>query len=437
MVEAETNLSSLREATSLVARRLGYAEEYARVWIVREAAGDRIKAQGRTIEGWDVSILPAAWRGAIDWNAGTLKFLEEVVNNVELCLDGLVTAALLPAPRDNAAGREGWWAPQLYAWMIGGELSGLTPEMGPKILPAERELTRKIRAGLMTPWDRSKPDEPKQVGRTAIVNVWGELINSPAPKNGCIIFCADQGRRVFPRLDWLREEAERYAAEVRAGLTKLNDLIALDEANRTDWTRFVELVALIGGNLENFTPEEAAAVRLVNGFDYSSVQGNAKLRPALQEAKKSRRRIGDRLVEAVRADQLEIKGRKVSDLTVVVTIPASLVTADLIWSLLRSSELVIGDQHYVDVQIGPPESPEEEPEAPGPKPGGSPKQQAMCEGAKNILNNDRRRPKPQGRNAAIARMLIKQREFKDYKPATIEDYIRLEVREWEKRNPGK
>jgi hypothetical protein len=61
----------------------------------------------------------------------------------------------------------------------------------------------------------------------------------------------------------------------------------------------------------------------------------------------------------------------------------------------------------------------------------------MCEAAKNILKNDRRRPKPQGRNAAIARMLIKQREFKDYKPTTIEDYIRSEVRGWEKSNPGK
>jgi hypothetical protein len=62
----------------------------------------------------------------------------------------------------------------------------------------------------------------------------------------------------------------------------------------------------------------------------------------------------------------------------------------------------------------------------------------MCKAARDILNNDRRRPKPQGRNAAIARMLIKQkREFKDYKLATIEDYIRAEVREWEKKNSGK
>jgi hypothetical protein len=73
---------------------------------------------------------------------------------------------------------------------------------------------------------------------------------------------------------------------------------------------------------------------------------------------------------------------------------------------------------------------------PGRKPGVRPKQQAMCAAATNILDNDRRRPKPQGRNRALARMLIKQEDFKDYKLETIEDYIRSEVRGWEKKNPG-
>jgi hypothetical protein len=98
-----------REAVSLVVLRLEYTEEYARVWITREAAGDRIKARGKTIEGWDVSILPAAC-GVIDWDAGALRFPEQVIDNVELCLDGLVTAARLPAPKGNAAGWEGWSA---------------------------------------------------------------------------------------------------------------------------------------------------------------------------------------------------------------------------------------------------------------------------------------------------------------------------------------
>jgi hypothetical protein len=366
-VESTLTWLPLREAISLVVLRLEYTEEYARVWITREAVGDRIKVQGETIEGWDVSILPVAWRGVIDWDAGALRFSEEVINNVKLCLDGLVTATLLPAPKGDAAGREGWPAGQLYSWMI-GEIS----EIGPKILlPAQLQLTRKILAGLITPWDVSKPDEPKQVSRdrfhlsrwrTTIVNVFGELITWPAPKNEGIreyriIFYANQCKWVFPRLDWLREEAERYAVEVRAGLAQLNGLIALDEPNRTDWTRFVELVAMVGGNLENLTPEESAAVRLVHGF--SSVRANAEIHPALHEAEKIRRRIIDRIVEAVRAGQLEVKGRSRSDLKVVVTIPARLVTADQIWSWLRSDELEIAGRHYVDVQIEPSKPPDE------------------------------------------------------------------------------
>jgi hypothetical protein len=234
-------------------------------------------------------------------------------------------------------------------------------------------------------------------------------------------------------------------------LMKLDAVIAL-EANRTDWTRLVELIAIVGGNPENSTPEENAIMRLVVGFDCLPAWGTAELHGALQEAEEVMRRVWDRAGEAARAGQLEIKGRNVSDLTVLVTIPARLVTADQIWSWLHSSTLEIEGQRYVDVQIGPPVSPEttqetqhaekleklvEDKTTPGRKPGVPPKQQAMCKAARNILENDRRRPKPQGRNAAIARMLLRQKEFKDYKPETIEDYIRAEVREWEKSNPGK
>ena len=283
---------------------------------------------------------------------------------------------------------------------------------------------------------------------------------------------ANEIMRVFPKL------VPIPAAE---WLTKLDAVITL-ETNRTDWTRLVELVAPVGGNPENSTQEANAIVWLVVGFDDLSARIDAKLHPALHEAEEIVRRVRDRSGEAVRAGQLVVKGRSVLNPTVPVTIPARLVAADWIWSrLLRSPELEIEGQHYVDMQIEPPEPPgnfadietygverwlgelalalreesyqpdsvhetqrAEEPEefvehevAPGPKPGGSPKQQAMCKAASDILNNDRRRPKPQGRNAAIARMLIKQKDFKFYKPATIEDYIRSEVREWEKANPGK
>jgi hypothetical protein len=140
-------------------------------------------------------------------------------------------------------------------------------------------------------------------------------------------------------------------------LTKLEAVITL-ESNHTNWMRLIELVALIGGNPENSTPEENAIVRLVVGFDCLSAQVDAELRGTLQEAKEIMRRVWDRTSDAARAGQLEIKGRNVSNLTALVTIPASLVTADRIWSLLRSSKLEIEGQHFVDVQIGPPESSE-------------------------------------------------------------------------------
>jgi hypothetical protein len=398
-----------REAVNLVMLRLGYMEEYAWVWIIREAAGGRIKTRGE-----NVSILSVAWRGVIvfdrlarrkkllsaisvidsrpikrrrklvlatfqatsvgtiDRYTGTLLLPRESINNIELCLDGLVTTARLPAPQNNTAGREWWSAARLYAEMIGDEPE-LTPAMSPKILPAQQQLTRKILTGFITPWDMSKQDEPKRVSvdrfrpsrfwGTTIVSVHGELTSWPAPKNeddhSCrIMFYADEGKRVFPRLDWLREEAQRHAAVARAVLTRLNDLFALDEANRTDWKLFVERVAAIGGDLENLTAEEAAAVRLVEGF--SSVQANAEL---LYEAEKIRRRIGDRLAEAVRAGRLEITGCNASDLKARVTIPAGPIATNRIWELLRSDELEIYDRHYVDVRIGPPELPEVTPES--------------------------------------------------------------------------
>jgi hypothetical protein len=402
MVEAGIESTSIwltwREAVSLVMLCLGYTEEYAWVWIAREVAGGRIKAQRETSEEWEEGkvikavlrgvidsgqlarsriLLPVTPLGVIDRDTGTLRFPWEpweTINNVELCLDGLVTAARLPASQDNAAGREWWSAARLYAWMIGDEPE-LTSKISPKILLAQLQLTRKIRTGRITPWDMSKPDEPKRVSvdrfrlsrfwGTTIVSVHGELTSWPTPKNeddhSCrIMFYPDEAEWVFPRLDWLREKAERYAAAVRARLTKLNDLIALDEANRTDWERFNELVAMIGGNLENLMAEEATAARLVDGF--SSVQANTGLRSALDEAEKIRSRIGDRFTESVHADRLEITGYSAADLTKLVTIPARFVPTDQILSLLGSGELTIFGQHYVGVRIGPPEPPEVTPD---------------------------------------------------------------------------
>jgi hypothetical protein len=482
MVEAGIKSTSIRlpghDLVNLAMFRIGFVEEeYAQVWIDREATGGRIRVQGETLEGEEVSILPAAYRKPIDFRqlmrGRTLLPITPlsaadrdtgvpwvVIHNVKLRLDGLVTMAWLPESLDNVARREWWSAARLYAEMIGGEPK-LTPEMGPKILPAQLEVTRKIRAGQITPWDMSKPDEPKRVPidrfrrsrfwGTTIVSVYGELISWPTPKNeddhSCrIMFYADEGKRVSPRLDWLREEAERHAVVARAWLTKLNGLIALNETNGPDWK--VERVAAIGGNLENLTAEEAAAVRLVNGF--SSVQANAEL---LYEAKKIRHQIGDRFVEAVRAGRLEITGRDASDLKVRATIPASLITPDRIWELLRSDELEIAHQRYVDARIGPLESLEAAPEprrgetpeehaehkaAPGRKPGVSPKQREMCDAAKKLLDDDHLRPKQgHGWRIAIARILKKRKEFETYKAETIAGYIGGTIDEWELQNQDK
>jgi hypothetical protein len=105
------------------------------------------------------------------------------------------------------------------------------------------------------------------------------------------------------------------------------------------------------------------------------------------------------------------------------------------------------------LQIGPPESPEtvQEPQhkealeehverdvVPGPKPGQSPKERAMCEEAERILNNSRRRPKQRhGRIMAIARMLTEKGKFAAYSATTAAKYISPIVRAWETQNPAK
>jgi hypothetical protein len=78
----------------------------------------------------------------------------------------------------------------------------------------------------------------------------------------------------------------------------------------------------------------------------------------MQEIK---RRMVDRLTEAVHAGQREITGYSASDL-MMETIPARLVTTDHILSLLVSGELPIFGQHCVGARIGPPKPPEATPE---------------------------------------------------------------------------
>src|SRR5262245_7885131 len=107
---------SLREAISLVARRLGYTEEYARTWIDREKQAGRLKSRRRTVKGWHAL--------ATDRDAD------------ELCADDLAAVHLPPIPKDEVAEGVRWTEAQAIAWAALGEpleLRNWPPEMDGKI----------------------------------------------------------------------------------------------------------------------------------------------------------------------------------------------------------------------------------------------------------------------------------------------------------------
>src|SRR5262245_33919862 len=147
MVEAEANLSWIprREAISLVARRLGYTEEYARVWIAREEKASRLKSRRRTIEKWHVD---------------------------ELCVYDVAAISLLLTP--GVAEGTRWSEAQAIAWAALGEpldLSKWPPEIGGKIKPIQLELRRQTGAGRVRAWGRPAAEEtlkqmPADVCRT-------------------------------------------------------------------------------------------------------------------------------------------------------------------------------------------------------------------------------------------------------------------------------
>jgi hypothetical protein len=103
----------LGEAVARVARHLGYPTENARLRIVRYVRARRI-TRGRTAEGWLVSLFPAAWREGADLDAA----------NLELCLDELTAADLLPAPGGPEGPAEWAWQPadRAVAYLIKGYL---------------------------------------------------------------------------------------------------------------------------------------------------------------------------------------------------------------------------------------------------------------------------------------------------------------------------
>src|SRR5262245_40404721 len=98
VIEAAAKLSGWvpwREAVARVARHLGYPTENALPRIIRKAKDRPVRARSRTADGWSVgwSLSPRSGEAyAIDLDS-----------DVELCLDDMITAGLLPP----AGGPEG------------------------------------------------------------------------------------------------------------------------------------------------------------------------------------------------------------------------------------------------------------------------------------------------------------------------------------------
>src|SRR5262245_37772397 len=118
MVEASSNLTWIPrlETKGLVARRLEYAEDYARVWIDREEKAGRLKSRCRTVKKWHVL---AADRD-ID----------------ELYVYDLAAAGRLPTPRGEETEGVRWSEAQAIAWATLGQPLSLhqwPPEIGSKL----------------------------------------------------------------------------------------------------------------------------------------------------------------------------------------------------------------------------------------------------------------------------------------------------------------
>jgi hypothetical protein len=162
----------LRMAAGCVAIYRGCAEEDARLQIGRKGEAGRVRARGITSEGYPVSLLPDAWRRAIDWNAESLKL--EITNaalcsqpsyevtNVELSYGDLVAVNLLTT---TALGRARWLAAEALAWIIIGvplewkEWPGL-PELARHTEDAEIALGEAICENRVAAWGR-----PSRYGR--------------------------------------------------------------------------------------------------------------------------------------------------------------------------------------------------------------------------------------------------------------------------------
>jgi hypothetical protein len=148
---------------SRATRHLGCTLEDAKLRITCEAEARGIKACGLTVEGWPASPLAAAWCAAINWDAGQLALSDALgpyeITNVELCLDVLIAADLLPA----AAERGRWPAAMALAYIVEGmplEGKEWTAEMYRHLERAEIDLGQAIGADQVSGWGRRSPYGP-------------------------------------------------------------------------------------------------------------------------------------------------------------------------------------------------------------------------------------------------------------------------------------
>jgi hypothetical protein len=193
----------LPEAVAGVARHRGCTPEAAKLQIVGEGKGGRIKARGtikgRSVslqivgkgkggrikargvikdqsEGWGfpdiagdcflawVSPLPGAWNGTIDLAGATMKPPEVSyeIADLELCFIDLIAAGLLPAPAERAR----WPAEEAIAYLVKGVPLPWGAWQGASASPAEIEqaeinLGEAIRAGVPA-WGRPRPFAQKE-----------------------------------------------------------------------------------------------------------------------------------------------------------------------------------------------------------------------------------------------------------------------------------
>ena len=141
------------EVAARVARHLGYPTENARLRIVRYVRARRITC-GRTAEGWLVSLFPVVWREGADLDAA----------NLELSLDELIAADLLPAPggSEGPAERARQPADRAIAYLITGylvEWADWTPEMIREMERGEIKLGEAICDGLSA-WGQKSLQAP-------------------------------------------------------------------------------------------------------------------------------------------------------------------------------------------------------------------------------------------------------------------------------------